>query len=472
MERLGRPCGWRGSEKKPLGGSTYAETTTEASPPVVDATGVSEPKRPAANASSISRHGAFTCAVNFDRSSSTAQLAMTKAQDRVALSLKRLTTGLRINDGRDDPSGLIASESFKSNDAALEQGIENATRASNMVGTAEGALAEVGSLLTGLQSLVASVANSGAQTQDERDAAQGEVDSTISQINKIAGSSSFNGKKLLDGSLSYKTTGVVAASMTNVNVNAAKVPPGGAKAITMAVQTAATRGTITYAGGTLAVGNNVSLELTGNTGTQQMSFAAGTTIAQQAAAINATTNDTGVQATVVGANLQIESADYGSQQAVSARLLSGTYSTSVTAASGTDAVVRVNGALAAANGVNVAYRDNATDVSFSLTATSNVAAQTSTFNVTGGGADFQIGSKVTEANRATHPPTSAPAGGAVRFRGRRAAAAAGARPAQHDPLNATPRRPRRQRAVDRRMRCSTPLVRSNGLMLNRLSDAQ
>ena len=338
-------------------------------------------------------------AVNFDRSTSTAQLAMTKAQDRVALSLKRLTTGLRINDGRDDPSGLIASESFKSNDAAITQGITNATRASNMVGTAEGALAEVGSLLTGLQSLVASVANSGAQTQDERDAAQAEVDSAIGQINKISSSSSFNGKKLLDGSLSYKTTGVVAASLTNVNVNSAKVPPGGAKTLNIAVQTAATRATSIYAGGTLAAGNNVSLELTGNTGTTQVSFAAGSTIAQQAAVINATTSDTGVQATVNGTNLQIESADYGTQQGVSVKTLAGTYAPSVTAANGTDAVVRVNGALAAANGINVSYRDNSTDASFSLTATSNVAAAATSFNVTGGGADFQVGSKVTEANR-------------------------------------------------------------------------
>ena len=50
------------------------------------------------------------------------------------------------------------------------------------------------------------------------------------------------------------------------------------------------------------------------------------------------------------------------------------------------------------NGINVSYRDNSTDATFALTATSNVAAATTTFNITGG-ADFQIGSKVTEANR-------------------------------------------------------------------------
>ncbi len=339
--------------------------------------------------------------VNFNSASQNALTSLYKAQSKASTSLERLSSGLRINHGSDDPSGLIASESFKANSATLNQAINNTTRAGNMIGTAEGDLTEIGGLLTGLQSSVGAVANGGAITQDERDAAQADVDSVIAQITKIASGSSFNGKKLLDGSLGYRVSGVTSTALSNVVVNSAKVPTGGSKTLSIAVQTAATQGTVTYTGGTLAAGNNVSLELTGNSGTQQISFAAGTTIAQQATAINATTNDTGVIATVSGTNLLIQSADYGSTQNVSAKVLSGTYTASATSAAGTDAVVRVNGALAAANGINVTYRDNSTDSSFTLTTTSNVAGQTTSFNVTGGGADFQLGSRVTDANRSS-----------------------------------------------------------------------
>ena len=330
-----------------------------------------------------------------------AQRAMSQAQNRASQSIERLSTGLKINRGADDPSGLMTSESFKAEQAGLLQGMENAQRAGNMIGTAESSLGDVSGMLVELRGLVNGAANSGSTTSDERDASQLQVDSIISQIQKVSGLTQFAGKKLLDGSLGYKTTGVVAASMTNLNVNSAKMAAGTTRAMNIAVQIAATRATSVYSGGTLAVGNNVTLELGGNAGTNQVSFGAGTTIAQMATTINSGTNDTGVQATVVGANLQIESADFGSNQNVAVRAISGTFATSVANATGTDATVRVNGALAAAQGTNITYRDNSTDFSFGLTAISNVAAATTTFNVTGGGADFMLGSKVSESNHAS-----------------------------------------------------------------------
>ena len=330
-----------------------------------------------------------------------AQRAMSQAQGRASQSMERLSTGLKINHGADDPSGLITNDSFKTEQAGLLQGMENAQRAGNMIGTAESTLGDVSGMLVELRGLVNGAANSGSTTNDERDASQLQVDSIISQIQKVSGLTQFAGKKLLDGSLGYKTTGVVATSMTNLNVNSAKMAAGTTRTMNIAVQTAATRATSVYSGGTLAVGNNVTLELAGNAGTNQVSFGAGTTVAQMATTINAGTNDTGVQATVVGANLQIESADFGSGQNIAVRTISGTFAASLANATGTDAAVRVNGALAAAQGTNVTYRDAGTDFSFALTATSNVAAATTAFTVTGGGADFMLGSKVNETNHAS-----------------------------------------------------------------------
>jgi flagellin len=337
--------------------------------------------------------------VNNNLASMVASRTYGAAQSRLTKSLERLSTGIKINHGADDPVGLIAGNSFIAERKATEQALENTQRAGNMVSTAEGALGEVGSLLSELQSAISQVANSGSLTTEERDAAQLQVDNILGEITHVASNTSFKGKKLLDGSLAYRTTGVTATAITNVSVNSAKVPAGGTRAVNINVVTAATRAQTNYTGGTLAVGNNVTLELTGNTGTSQVSFAAGTTIAQMATSINGLTSETGVQATVNGANLEIASADFGSQQTASVKVLSGTYANTLVGATGTDAVVRVNGNLAGANGTNVNYRDGNTDVAFTLTATSNVAGQATTFNVTGGGADFNFGSKVNDANR-------------------------------------------------------------------------
>jgi flagellin len=328
-----------------------------------------------------------------------AQRQMNVSQSKTNTALERLSTGLRINRGSDDPAGLIAGSAFRAEKAATEQALSNTQRAGNMISTAEGAMNDVADLINQLQSQVAQVANSGAITQEEKDAAQLEVDNILGQINKVASSSSFAGKKLLDGSLGYRTTGITATAITDVAVNSAKVPPGGTRAVNIAVQTAATRAQTNYTGGTLAVGNNVTLELAGNTGTSQISFGAGTTIAQMATAINSITGDTGVQATVNGANLEIASSDFGSSQTAGVRVLGGTYANTVVSATGTDATVRVNGNVAGANGTKINYRDGTTDVAFTLTATSNVAGQATSFNVTGGGADFMFGSKVNESNR-------------------------------------------------------------------------
>jgi flagellin len=92
--------------------------------------------------------------INTNVSSLIAQRVLRKNNDSLNQSLERLSTGLKINSGADNPAGLIASETLRSEKAGITQAIDNAGRASNIVGTAEGGLSEVSSLLTELQSLV------------------------------------------------------------------------------------------------------------------------------------------------------------------------------------------------------------------------------------------------------------------------------------------------------------------------------
>src|SRR6202020_1153940 len=111
---------------------------------------------------------------------------------------------------------------------------------------------------------------------DEQGANQLQVDSILNTINRISGSVSFDGTKLLNGNLAYTTSGVNSSQFDNVQVNAASIPPGGDVNVAVQVIQSAQTGEITYTGG--ATTNNVTLEVAGTTGTQQLSFGSGTSV--------------------------------------------------------------------------------------------------------------------------------------------------------------------------------------------------
>ena len=81
--------------------------------------------------------------INTNVSSLIAQRVLRKNNDSLNTSLQRLSTGLKINSGADDPAGLIASENLRAEGAGLSQAIDNAERANNIIGTAEGGLAQL-----------------------------------------------------------------------------------------------------------------------------------------------------------------------------------------------------------------------------------------------------------------------------------------------------------------------------------------
>src|SRR5690349_17437320 len=137
--------------------------------------------------------------INTNVSSLIAQRVLSQNNAKLNTSLQRLSTGLRINSGADDPAGLIASENLKAEQTGLTTAIDNAQRATNIIGTAEGGLTEISSLLNQLQGLVGQAASSGGLSSDEIQANQLQVDSILATINRIAGQTAFQGNKLLNG---------------------------------------------------------------------------------------------------------------------------------------------------------------------------------------------------------------------------------------------------------------------------------
>ena len=338
--------------------------------------------------------------INTNVSSLIAQRTLAKNNDNLNTSLQRLSTGLKINTGKDNPAGLIASENLKAETAGITTAIDNANRASNILGTAEGGLSEVSNLLTQLQGLVGQAANSGGLSKEELDANQLQVDSILSTVNRIAGSTSFQGTKLLNGNYDYTTSTVGTSAITGLTVNSAAVPDGSTVSVVIQTVTSGQTATLTSTQGTVT-GATVTLEVSGNLGTSQLSFASGTTVSSIVTAINGVKASTGVSAIHSGTALRINSTQFGSKAFVGLKALTGTYSVSGAKDNGVDAVVNVNGAAADVDGLNVKYRSANLDVEFDITSAINTVNGTKTFGVTGGGATFALGSKVTESDKAS-----------------------------------------------------------------------
>ncbi len=338
--------------------------------------------------------------INTNVTSMIAQRVLRQNNDQLNTSLERLSTGLKINRGSDDPAGLIASENLRGETVGINQAIDNAQRATNLIGTADGGLGEISSLLTQLQGLTSQAANSGGMSGEEIQANQLQVDSILATINRVASSTSFEGMKLLNGSYAYTTSGVNSSNFGNIRVNAAKLTDNAAMNIVVAVTQSAQTGQIKYTNGDLGAGNAVTVEIAGNKGTQQISFAGGTTVADMATAVNAVKDATGVSAATSGTALLLNSKSFGADQYVSLTTVGGTFVPTAANDYGRDASVTVNGAAAQAKGLTVTYRSSSLDVEMDLKNAFNTVGNDN-FYISGGGAQFALGSKVTENDKAS-----------------------------------------------------------------------
>lgn len=316
---------------------------------------------------------------------------LNKNNQDLALRLQRLSTGLKINSGKDAPAALIASETLRSEINGINQAIDNSSRANNVINTAEGALGEVSALLLEVQGLTNEAANSGALSRQEVEANQLQVDSILNSINRISNTTQFNGVKLLNGSLDYTTSGVASTAIDTYQINAAKLPDNGYQTIAVQVTHSAQLGEVNFSG--TAVGGPVTVEVAGNAGTEQLSFASGTTTSAISFAVNQLAGATGVSSVVSGATLRLTSTSFGSDQFVSIKTIQGTFTDGKDF--GVDAGVNINGSQAEVHGLVASVRAGDLDVSLSLDKNfAQNTTSTTSFNITGGGARFQIGSQV------------------------------------------------------------------------------
>ncbi len=370
--------------------------------------------------------------INSNIPSLIAQANLSRNNMELQLRLERLSTGLRINRGADDPAGLIITERIRSDLNGIEQAIRNVERASSVIATTESGLAEVGDLLSSIRALMVEAANTGASSKEERAANQLQIDSAIDSITRISNTASFGGLKLLNGSLDYTLSGVNTSEVSRARVNNASLINVDSLEVEIDVLGSAQTGGLYYNGGTTPPGvllSALTLEIAGPNGVEVLTFQSGVTLDKVVSGVNKLTALIGVEASLinndVNSGIVFSSAEYGSSSFVSVKRLGGpdpdddgweTFRfpdgeeypdtsggfpwadlTGADRDKGRDVSALINGNLATGDGLNVSINSQALGVELLLAESFAIdpTAANSTFNITGGGALFQLGPDIT-----------------------------------------------------------------------------
>ncbi|USN98084.1 MAG: flagellin [Phycisphaeraceae bacterium] len=369
--------------------------------------------------------------INSNVASMVAQFNLARSNDNLQVRLERLATGLQINRGGDDPAGLIISERIGTDIAGVNQAIKNGDRATSVIATTEASLTEVNDLLNSIKGLIVEAANTGANSKEERDANQLQIDSAIRSITRISNTATFGGLHLLDGSLDYVTSGVSSTAISKAQIFGASFIGTTQLQVEVDVLTSAQKGALymhpnqgPIASSTFS--STVTLQVTGSRGVQEFDFTSGSTIADVIAAINSRTSLTGVTAEYVNGNatsgVVFKSELYGTNSFVSVQRVNNDTSSqpdptlqainsnapvpgtfvfgSGTIAStrdiGKDVQALVNGSLANGQGLTISTNSPvlSSQILLNETFATDPTITSTTFDIIGGGSMYQLGPEV------------------------------------------------------------------------------
>ncbi|MAI74010.1 MAG: flagellin [Rhodopirellula sp.] len=450
--------------------------------------------------------------INTNVPSLVAQSRLQNSNQDLQTALTRLSTGLRINTGADDPAGLIASEALRSEITSLGKAVSNTRRASQIISTADSGLGQVSNLLNDIRGLVVEAANIGGLSPEEIAANQLQIDSSLEAINRISQSTTFQGSKLLDGTLDFVSTARSVATVRDINIDQANLGAVGQISVDVVIDSAATKAAITTGiAGFTAAGNaaasfvtgtdsititaaaagsdfndvqvnfvddagsgtelaaydatqrtltvtydstsstindvaaaittdgtftaavdgangadafveptstpstlksggevlraDLVFQLSGENGSETFNFGAGTAASLISDAVNLVADSTGVSASFDSvAGISFSSTGYGSNTLVDIEVINegvgGTFASSLSddRANGTDIVATVNGVEADGVGNSLSINTSVLDVTLTVDAGSSTNFS---FDITGGGALFQMGPDVTTNQQAT-----------------------------------------------------------------------
>ena len=157
--------------------------------------------------------------INTNSVSINAQRNLGLSGNSLATSMQRLSSGLRVNSAKDDAAGLAIAERMNTQVKGLAVASRNANDGISLAQTAEGALGKVGDMLQRMRELAVQSGNA-TNSKTDREALQAELKQLRDEVDRVAKTTSFNGKKVLDGSFTGAVFQVGANSGDNITVGA------------------------------------------------------------------------------------------------------------------------------------------------------------------------------------------------------------------------------------------------------------
>ncbi|WP_296059053.1 flagellin [uncultured Amphritea sp.] len=228
-----------------------------------------------------------------------AQNNLNKSSNDLQTSLQRLSSGLRINSAKDDAAGMAISDRMTSQIRGLNQAVRNANDGISLAQTAEGAMGESTNILQRMRELAIQSAND-TNSASDRANLQKEVSQLQSELNRIADTTTFNGKNILDGTFTSAKFHVGSEADQTINVSI-----GSTRATSMGNYSITTNGTHTAAlAGAAAVGTSTvvtaeDLTISGPSGSATVAVGDGDSAKTIAANVNAQQSSTGVTAKAI-----------------------------------------------------------------------------------------------------------------------------------------------------------------------------
>ncbi|MBS1723685.1 MAG: hypothetical protein JSS66_12110 [Armatimonadetes bacterium] len=341
--------------------------------------------------------------INTNISAMTAFRSLNATGAELSKSTNRLSTGLRINSGADDPAGLIAVEGYRKQISGMDAALRNNQDAINYAKTADGALDEISRLLRDARSLA--VANGNASLDaNQKQANQTQLNNIMASVDRIASTTAFGSRKLLDGSAgtsaTVANTDKIASAFTSGTIGSTAMTSSGTLDVdvTQAAAQANVAGTVTYSATTTAVTSAGTFTVNG----YAFSVANGDTVQQVIDKVNGASGSTGVQATFVTDHIEFNSVNYGSDQTVNVTdgaggLILGAGTTATDA--GADALANVTynygtstATAAFSSGTGLNLKDtNGNVVKLTVAGGTSVATLTGAVQISAGQSSFQLG---------------------------------------------------------------------------------
>ena len=138
--------------------------------------------------------------INVNISAIVSNNALQRSENRLSESIKRLSSGYKLNSSADDPAGCAISEKMRLQIKGLDQSDNNAADGISILNIADGAMTEVQNMLVRMKELAVQAAND-VNSDGEREAIQKELNSINKEIDRIANDTEFNTQPLLNGNL-------------------------------------------------------------------------------------------------------------------------------------------------------------------------------------------------------------------------------------------------------------------------------